>query len=1231
MKFSNYFYLALGCLLLISDVGFSQLTYGDGPIELRVRVREIEVTGQPSDGGAGTICCLPDEYHFFLNARENTTTTWQGPGTGCLDEQFTPPNPSQDWNNIFYTKTFPGATVPGFFELKLDAWEDEWDDNFGGVGCSSNRCQFNTNFCCGLTLFGACLGVNDDDDRRCNADPFRVNMDYRQGSPCEWYNHGFIQGSCPANNIYEPEIESYWRYTKGDVCGGEIDLGTLPVGGGLSHLNSTECYGNSNLLSTGNDVYYKFTVTQPMGVTISLCGSATWNTNLYLMDGSCSVIDFNNNGCGTGNQSEIVRPICTPGTYVVVVDGDSPLEMGTFTLTINDNPNVLVVPDAGPDVIVCLGDSVPVGGSPTATNGQPPYTYSWTGLTGLSSLVVSNPNAAPTQNGSYFVTVTDGFGCSLTDTLDVMVETPPTAGLFGSAPSICSGDSLVLFASGGDTYTWLYRTSGSGFAAIAAGPVDTLVTNFAGQYAVVATDLSTGCTDTSAIVNLTVIPQPSSFISYPANDTFICAGENVLVVGSSGPSLIYEWLNNGSIILGAQNPFYNVASAGAYQLIVSVGGACPDTSSIRNVGINPAPVPAIVPAGNQQICFGDSLQMTASGGNFYQWYFNGAAIAGATNPVYFADQTGSYYADVVTDSGCVDFTLPVNLIVNSNPTAAITASGPVSLCPGQFVQLNGFGGGTYEWLESGVPIAGAISSNYFATAAGDYRVVVTNASSCRDTSSIISVVVNPNPTANIIPSGPTVFCTDDSLTLNATGGGTYQWRQNGVNLAGATSTSITTFTGGNFEVVVTSAAGCTDTSTIPVTVNQRPLAGFSFNGGPTICEGDSVILGASPSYMDYQWLFDGVPIPGGTDVFLTAMAPGDYEMVVTDPANGCFDTTLVFNLTFFPPDTVDIAPRPPLFICPGEIITLSAALRSFNGVITSYQWYYNDTLQQGASNSTYDAMDVGLFGVTVTDANGCELSDAIVIERDEDPNAYINLGGDIPVCDGEEILLIGGGGDTYLWLRDGNIITGATDSTLLVSDEGSYTLTATNSCGDDSATVSVPFFPGPGADFYWNPSTIYVGSLISFLDQSISAATWSWDFGDGTPVNTLQNPTHDFSEKGTYMVTLTIVDDAGCVDQITKEIEVLDLNDLLIPNVFTPNGDGDHDYFEIDWGGLDNVELKVFDRWGMEMFFTTATDKYWDGRYKQRDAPASTYFYTAQGRTPDGVEIIFHGNVSIIR
>ena len=169
------------------------------------------------------------------------------------------------------------------------------------------------------------------------------------------------------------------------------------------------------------------------------------------------------------------------------------------------------------------------------------------------------------------MTVTDNYGCSLTDTLDVRVETPPVAGLFGSAPAICSGDSLILTASGGDTYEWLYRTSGAGWASIAAGPNDTLVTNFAGQYAVVATDLSSGCTDTSSIVSLQVIPQPSSFISYPANDTFICDGENVLVVGSSGPNLIYEWLNNGSIILGAQQPFYGATQAGSYQLIVSVG------------------------------------------------------------------------------------------------------------------------------------------------------------------------------------------------------------------------------------------------------------------------------------------------------------------------------------------------------------------------------------------------------------------------------------------------------------------------------------------------------------------------------------------------------------------------------------------------------------------------------------------------------------------------------------
>ena len=1225
MRIQYYFYLALGFFLLLSDIGFGQATYTDGPIELRVRVREIEVTNQPSDGGANSVCCLPDEYNFFLWARENTVPTWQLPGTGCLSEQFTPPNPSQDWNNQFYTKTFTGTTVPAFFDLRLDAWEDEWDDNVAGIGCSSTNCQYNTGFCCGVVIFGACVGATDDDDIRCNADPFKLNMDYRLGPPCRWYNHGNVVGSCPANNNYQPEIESYWRYTKGDNCGGEILLGTVPVGGALSHYNSNECYNNSNAGSPGNDVFYKFTINQPMGLNISLCGSATWNTNLYLMDGSCNVIDFNNNGCGIGNSSEISRPLCQPGTYVVVVDGNSASDMGTFTLTIEDDPSLLVVPDAGPDQVACLGDIISLGGSPTAINGQSPYTYLWTGLSGVSNVNASNPTAAPTQNGSYLVAVTDNYGCTFQDTMDVLVETPPNAGLFGSAPSICSGDSLILTASGGDTYVWLYRTPGAGWAPIAAGPNDTLVTNFAGEYAIVAINALTGCSDTSSVVTLTVIPQPTSTISYPANDTFICAGENVLVVGSSGPGLIYEWLYNGSIILGANNPFYTASQPGDYQLIVSVSGACPDTSAFRTVSINPAPVPSIVPSGNQQICFGDSLLLTAGGGVTYQWYYNGNPVTGATSSTFYADLTGSYYADVVTDSGCVGFTLPINLVVNNNPIASISASSTTALCPGQFVQLNGFGGGTYQWLENGTPINGAISSNYFATATGNYSVVVTNASSCTDTSTAIPVVVNPAPNAFIQSATPTVFCDGDSVTLQASGGGTYRWRRNGVLIPGSNTANYTTQTPGNYEVVVTSPVGCTDTALVVVTVNPRPIAQLSFNGGPTVCEGDSIVFSASPSFMDYQWLFNTNPIPGANDIFYTGMVQGDYQVIVSDPVTGCSDTTQTFNMTWWPPANASITPGPPLFICPGEVLTLTAN----NG--TAYQWYFNDTLQQGAVGQSYDATRVGLYSVTVFDNNNCPAEDALVIERDEDPNAFINLGGDIPVCEGEDLLLLGGGGDTYVWLQDGNIITGANDSTLLVDAEGVYTLAATNACGDDSATVSIPFFPGPGADFFWSPPTIYVGSLIEFTDQSVSAAVWDWNWGDGTANSTLQNPTHSFGEKGTYTVTLTIVDDAGCVDQISKEIEVIALEDLLIPNVFTPNGDGQFDWFEIDWGGLDNVELHVFDRWNNLMFYTDLTDKYWDGRYKQRDCPASTYFYTAKGRHPDGFEVIFHGNVTIIR
>ena len=264
--------------------------------------------------------------------------------------------------------------------------------------------------------------IETGDDYRCDANPFYQGLTYRSGPPCQWYSHGYLNGSgcsnSSVNDYYKPHIETYWKYTRGTSFANSINLGNLIPGTPLTHFNSNECYTDYYPASTGNDVIYSFNVTNPTGVNISLCGlnGAQFDSYLYLVEDTTAVaISENDNSCG-GLQSQISTSLCTPGTYYVVVDANSPNEFGTFTLIITEDPsNTFSVIDSissyNGQNISCNGDS---DGKFYAhvNGGTPPYTFVWSnGLTHTTNNY--NDSITGLVAGNYSVTVTDSKGCVL--------------------------------------------------------------------------------------------------------------------------------------------------------------------------------------------------------------------------------------------------------------------------------------------------------------------------------------------------------------------------------------------------------------------------------------------------------------------------------------------------------------------------------------------------------------------------------------------------------------------------------------------------------------------------------------------------------------------------------------------------------------------------------------------------------------------------------------------------
>jgi len=194
--------------------------YTDGPIELRVRVREVNTLVAPSDTSGGLLS--PDEFTYKIwisDSADLDGAGWQG--GMCLTANFNPPGFSPDFDTVLFSYIYPGDTVPGWFNIRMDAWEDDVGSDAVSGTCTGLRCVFDGTTCCISNPFGGCI-LQMEDDNRCNANPFATNINYRLGSPGQWFDHGFITGTC--GNTYLPRIESYWNYlnTTTDSISGKV-------------------------------------------------------------------------------------------------------------------------------------------------------------------------------------------------------------------------------------------------------------------------------------------------------------------------------------------------------------------------------------------------------------------------------------------------------------------------------------------------------------------------------------------------------------------------------------------------------------------------------------------------------------------------------------------------------------------------------------------------------------------------------------------------------------------------------------------------------------------------------------------------------------------------------------------------------------------------------------------------------------------------------------------------
>lgn len=221
----------------------------------------------------------------------------------------------------------------------------------------------------------------------------------------------------------------------------------------------------------------------------------------------------------------------------------------------------------------------------------------------------------------------------------------------------------------------------------------------------------------------------------------------------------------------------------------------------------------------------------------------------------------------------------------------------------------------------------------------------------------------------------------------------------------------------------------------------------------------------------------------------------------------------------------------------------------------------------------------------------------------------------------------------YQWYNGTTLLSGDTLPNLSNVAGGSYSLSITDANGCVANGISTSFVVPSTASVTagFSPSTFQGQAPLDvlFTNSSVGASSYNWNFGNGS--STQSNPSSMYTTPGTYTVVL-VASNGSCVDSVSKTIIVDAETTIIIPNVFSPNGDGVNDGFFINSTGLESLNCDIFNRWGQLVYKLTSIGQKWDGVLNNgNNATDGTYFYILLAKGYDGKDYNLQGSLSLFR
>lgn len=903
----------------------------------------------------------------------------------------------------------------------------------------------------------------------------------------------------------------------------------------------------------------------------------------------------------------IANPVYTPApsnsttAYTVNVASALCVSSTTFTVTVDS------VTETMSSTITTCSYSATGTAAVTPVTGNQPYSYVWT--TGATTATAVN-----LTGGLYGVQVTDNSGCTSRDTVTVYA---PAAITF-NAPVVtdvsCPGGSngaAAIAATGGTgniTYAW---SSGS--------TTNTAMNLTAATYVVTATDAN-ACTATTTVA-VGTLPSVTVNIAVTGVSCFGGNDGTATAVPAGGTSpYTYLW-DTGATANGI-----TALTTGNYPVTVTDNSGCTVSASGN---VTQPPLLTSIEGTTNVSCFGDnsgSIIISPTGGTTpysYNWN-DGSTLQNRINI-----PAGIYMVTITDAKGCNTF----DTAVITQPNAALTFTDSIvnATC---FGLANGavyltVSGGTppysYSW---GIGIASQNATNILA---GNYYPSVTDNLGCLITN--VATVTSPSAIvfADSVVTDVTCFGkSDGTATVNAYGGvGGYTYTWNGVSGPDPDNS----LAAGTYNVIVTDTNNCTASQT--VVVAQPTMLTITITGQNALCyegaDGQAVdfAAGGTPPYT-YLWS------DNQTSKTATLIPAGLYESTVTDDM-GC---TTSGNVVIGQPAqimySVDSTPVKCVGAQNGTITVnvTSGGVPPYNYAATKDLSDYNYT-----TDSVVQGLDTGYYTVLISDNNGCTLLDTVYVPNAV-PDSFM-IATDSTSCFGPQytdgaihVKGLVGQNSPFQYKTDNSPLQFSGDFYNLAAGNHSIQIVNYNGCvTDTSATIGQPV---QGiTEVLPHDTTMQLGETIQLFSSfsnypASSIVSYNWVPSVGLSCVDCPDPVvNSYSHINNYWLTVTY--NKGCLSTDSATVIVIGTPQVFIPNSFTPNGDGNNDFFMIYGENIKTVGLKIFDRWGEEVFDSENQFLGWDGTYKGKAQPMGVYVYEAQITFLDNTQTLRTGSITLIR